>query len=114
MPDTAIQTDDLFVNADAGFDCTDFRDCCPEKGIVANILENPRNDRQRGSELYFDDELYRWRKAAEHAFAWMDSCKALLIRFETLHQTWRSMNILGIICLFLRRIAKRANKLKKL
>jgi hypothetical protein len=35
-----------------------------------------------------------------------------LIRFETLAETWRSMNILGMIRLFLRRIAKRIDNHK--
>lgn len=106
--------DGLFLNADAGFDSTDFRECCLQKDMMANVPKNTRNKRDQDSNQYFDELLYRRRSIGEHPFAWLDSCKALLIRFETLHQTWRSMNILGMIRLFLRRIAKRVIKRKKL
>lgn len=108
LKEVGIDVDGLFLNADAGFDTADFRDCCSEKNIIANIPENRRNSQQlQDNDQYFDEQLYRRRSIAEHPFAWMDSCKALLIRFETRADTWRSMNILGMIRLFLRRIAKR-------
>lgn len=112
LEDAAVALDGLFLNADAAFDCTELREHCAAKGMIANIPENPRNSHHRDSDQYFDELLYRRRSVAEHPFAWMDSCKALLIRFETLAETWRSMNILGMIRLFLRRIAKRINNHK--
>lgn len=114
LKDAGIDMDDLFLNADAGFDSTGFRECCLQKDMIANVPKNTRNKRDQDSNQYFDELLYCRRSIGEHPFAWLDSCKTLLIRFETLPQTWRSMNILGMIRLFLRRFAKRVIKRKKL
>lgn len=97
----------LFLNADAAFDCKQLRQSCQQKQIIANIPENPRSSQQKDSNQYFDELLYRRRTVAEHAFAWLDSCKALLIRFEVKSHTWLAMNILGMVRFFLKRIARR-------
>lgn len=114
LQQAGIAIEGLFINADAAFDSAEFRECCSSIEMIANVPENPRNNQQKDSDQYFDELLYRRRSVAEHSFAWMDSCKALLIRFETLAETWRAMNILGMIRLFLRRISKRIDKLKQL
>lgn len=112
LKDAGIDVDGLFVNADTGFDGADFRECCLQKDMIDNVPENRRNKRDQDSDQYFDELLYRRRSIGEHPFAWTDSCKALLIRCKTLAETWRSMNILGMIRLFLRRISKRKDKTK--
>lgn len=102
-----IAVDGLFLNADAAFDCKQLRQCCEKKQIIANIPQNPRSSHQKDRDQYFDELLYRRRIVAEHAFAWMDSCKALLIRFETKAHTWLAMNILGMVRFFLKRITRK-------
>ena len=76
----------LFLNADAGFDSQEFREICEQKDIHTNIPTNPRNTNKMNDQTikyqYFDEELYARRVVIEHANAWMDSFKALLIRFE--------------------------------
>jgi transposase len=114
LQQAGIELEGLFLNADAGFDSTEFRECCSDQAIIANIPENPRNAQQKDSDQYFDQLLYSRRSAAERAFAWMDSCKALLIRFETLTDTWYCMNLLGMIRSFMLRIVKLQHKFKKL
>lgn len=52
-----INTDGLFVNADAVFDSRKFRNKCSEYGIIANTALNPRNGTENEFVL-FDDELY--------------------------------------------------------
>ncbi len=47
-----ISTDGLFLNADAGFDASDFRAYCFQQEIVGNIASNPRNG--DGQEYLFD------------------------------------------------------------
>ncbi len=47
-----ISTDGLFLNADAGFDTSDFRAYCFQQEIVGNIASNPRNG--DGQEHLFD------------------------------------------------------------
>lgn len=78
----------LFLNADAGFDSAEFVSACESREIIANLRENPRNSTGLDQEPYqsgthvFDAELYAHRSGVEHANAWLDGFKALLIRFE--------------------------------
>lgn len=95
----------LFVNADPGFDSGTFRKVCSENEMEANVEENPRNKQgQDGQYRYFDDELYKNRTKIEHANAWMDAFKALLIRFETKAFTWMALQWLSFIVLLSRKI----------
>ena len=71
--------------------------------MIANIKENPRNGNTE-HEKYFDSELYKRRFKIEKANAWLDSFKALLVRFETLNITWMSLHYLAFSILFLRKI----------
>ncbi|WP_240337106.1 hypothetical protein [Rufibacter psychrotolerans] len=41
LEEAGLQTDGLFLNADAGFDSEDFRRLCSERKIEANIAFNP-------------------------------------------------------------------------
>jgi transposase len=99
----------LFLNADAGFDSQVLRDKCKEKEIQANIAVNPRNGIAVTVDYqYFDEELYKCRTVIEHANAWMDSFKAILIRFEKKAINWVALLLLAFSVRFLRKI-----KLKK-
>lgn len=93
----------LFMNADAGFDDKKFRQYLEKQFIEANIDFNKRNGSITDREEYFDALLYKKRFKCEHSFAWMDAYKGLLVRYEKLSITWLSMNILGMIHLFLKK-----------
>jgi len=100
-----IDTIGLFLNADPGFDSDGFRQSCSEAKIEANIKENPRNKHKPNeSYTYFDDELYKRRTKIEHANAWMDGFKALLVRFETKISNWMALQWLAFITLFCRKL----------
>jgi transposase len=95
----------LFLNADAGFDSNELRKLCKEKQIEANIPSNTRNgDSQREEYQYFDEQLYKCRMVIEQANAWMDSFKALLVRFEKKTATWVAFLLLAFSVRFLRKI----------
>lgn len=97
----------LFLNADAGFDSQELRQICKNKEIHPNIDVNPRNkisENQSTEYLYFDEKLYKRRTVIEHANAWMDSFKALLLRFETKAQNWVAFILLAFAVRFLRKI----------
>ena len=100
----------LFLNADAGFDSQELRKICFQKDIHANIETNPRNSNEAHNDhyQYFDEELYKNRIVIEQANAWMDSFKALLLRFETKATTWIALTLLAFSVRFLKKI-----KLKK-
>ena len=98
----------VFLNADPGFDSKIFRELCQQNQIQANIKPNPRKAKEETLDYqYFDQELYQRRVVIEHANAWLDSFKALLIRFETLVITWVALHLLAFVVLFLRKINKK-------
>ena len=97
-----INTEGLFINADAGFDSQSVRDYLESKDIVANIKGNPRNGGERDN--YFDEKLYERRFTIERANAWIDGQKALLVRYEKLDVNWVAMHLLAFSFFFLRKI----------
>ncbi len=89
-----ISTKGLFLNADPDIDSEAFRKVCSKKEMEANIKENPRRKKEPDEQyVYFDDELYKRRKKIEHANAWMDAFKALLVRFETKISSWMTFTM---------------------
>lgn len=103
LNDADIECKGLFLNADSGFDSKNFRALLEQKEIIGNIKENPRNGEIK-YEKYFDNELYKKRFKIEKANAWLDSFKALLVRFETLNVTWLNLHYLAFSILFLRKV----------
>lgn len=103
----------LFLNADPGFDSTDFVTACQKEDIIANVKENPRNSANAEQPVYqtgtpvFDDQLYRDRSVIEHANAWIDGFKALLVRFEFSVRNWMSLHFIAFSVIFLRKIKRK-------
>lgn len=97
-----IQTKGLFLNADAGFDTTEFRSYCFKNDIIDNIDQNKRNGNQ--GEYLFDSLLYKCRFVVERTNAWLDAFKALLVRFETNEIHWKALNLLGFCMILLRQL----------
>ena len=99
---SGIETDGLFLNADAGFDTTEFRSCCFENDIFGNIDNNERNGTE--SNYLFDELLYRCRFIIERTNAWLDAFKAILVRFETNKIHWKALNLLAFCVILLRKL----------
>jgi transposase len=104
LKEAGIETKGLFLNADAGFDSRLLRQQCAEMGIEANIARNPRNSEPSDTYVYFDGELFKRRNAIERANAWLDSFKALLVRFETKAQHWLNFHFLAFTVQLIRKI----------
>ncbi|MEX8546291.1 MAG: IS5/IS1182 family transposase, partial [Mucilaginibacter sp.] len=69
---------------------------------------NPRNTgKDNDEDHYFDEELYKRRTVIEHANAWMDGFKGLVIRYEVLPRNWMAMHWMAFCVFFLRRINKK-------
>lgn len=103
-----IDLQGVFLNADPGFDAKTLREVCQQYDIQANIKPNPRSAKQDSPDYgYFDEELYKRRVVIEQANAWLDSFKALLVRFETLVTTWVALHLLAFTVLFLRKINRK-------
>ena len=97
-----IRTDGLFLNADAGFDTTDFRQYCDRNEIIDNIDQNKRN----GADMdqLFDELLYRYRFVVERTNAWLDAFKAILVRYKTNKIHWKALNLMAFCVILLRRL----------
>jgi transposase len=108
LKEAGIETAGLFMNADAGFDSQPFRQQCSQMKIEANIAFNPRNGEPPNAFVYFDEKLYRRRMVIEQANAWVDSFKALLIRFETKAQHWLALHFLAFTIQLIRKINKKS------
>lgn len=104
LEEAGLETEGLFLNADAGFDSQEFRRLCSELKIEANIAFNPRNGTHAEQYVYFDERLYKRRNVVEQACAWIDSFKALLVRFETKASSWVALHFLAFTVLFIRKI----------
>ena len=99
---STISTEGLFLNADAGFDTTNFREFCIANDIIGNIDVNKRNGGEK--DYLFDNLLYKCRFVVERTNAWLDAFKAILVRFETNKTHWKSLNILAFAVILLRQL----------
>ena len=106
LKEADIDLSGVFMNADSGFDAQVLREQCNEKQIEANIDINERNSKEQPSDkyVYFDELLYKRRFVIERMNAWIDSFKALLIRFETLTSTWMALHFLAFAVILCRKI----------
>lgn len=102
LENSAIDSNGLFLNADAGFDSESFRNTCFSKGIIANIDFNKRNSKNTDNQPLLDDILYKERFSVERTNAWIDAFKALLVRFETKSETWMSLHYLAFALILIR------------
>lgn len=88
--DVNIQNSHL--NADAGFDTKAFIENIENKHkMIANIPKNKRNSKKIAQEYrYLGEYIYSFRKKIETIFAWMDTYKRILIRFEYKSKNFKS------------------------
>lgn len=116
LKEAGIELEGLFLNADPGFDSDSFRQACEEKDIIANVKPNVRNSSKNDLEPYesgthiFDEELYKDRYVIEHANAWIDDFKALLVRIEFYVKNWMAPHFMAFFYIFLRKLVNK-NKL---
>lgn len=105
LKEAGIDLNGVFMNADSGFDTETLHQKCADVGIEANIYQNIRNKKQDSEEYrYFDEELYKRRFVIERMNAWLDSFKALLIRFETCVNNWMALHFLAFTVWMCRKI----------
>lgn len=108
--EAGMELEGLFLNADPGFDAQALVQACDKEQIFANIKPNPRNKHDpepyRPGTHVFDEKLYGHRSVIEHANAWIDSFKSLLVRFEFTLTNWVSLHLIAFCVIFLRKISK--------
>jgi hypothetical protein len=85
------------LNLDAGFDSTHHRQCMFNAGMIPNITENPRNRKRtkRGRKRFFNAAIHALRTRVDRTFAWEDTFKRLLLRFEHMQQRHFGMKLMA-------------------
>jgi transposase len=86
-----------YLNLDAGFDSTHNRKCIFNTGMIPNITENLRNRKRtkRGRKRLFNAAIHALRTRVDRTFAWEDTFKRLLLRFEHLQQRHFGMKLMA-------------------
>lgn len=100
-----IKIKGLFLNADSGFDTKEFKLFCHKNDVFDNIAKNKRRGKI-DDDIYsvFDEELYKNRFVIERTNAWLDSFKAILVRFETNSTHWKCLNLIAFSLILLSKL----------
>jgi transposase len=82
-----------YINLDAGFDSASNRKAIFNAGLIPNVKENRRNRKRpkRGRKRLFNQAIHDLRGRVERMFAWEDTFKRLLLRFEHLQRRHYAM-----------------------
>ncbi len=99
-----ICVENSILNADKGFDSKSFRRAVARRKIQPNIKENTRNrkTKKRGKKRFHNTEIYKTRFVNERCFAWIDSFRTLLIRFDFLDNSWLNWHYLAFSLILLK------------
>ena len=99
-----IVVENSILNADKGFDSRKLRRACRRRKMEPNIKENIRNRKKtkRGRKRFFNQDVYKRRFVNERAFAWLDSFRTLLIRYDKLDETWINWHYLAFALVVLK------------
>ena len=106
MKRCALDYKGAIFNADKGFDTCAARKMLWNRGVIPNIAENKRNRKtsKRGRKRYFNQHAFKNRFAIERTFAWMDTFRTLLIRFERKDGDWLGFHLLAFTLINLRNL----------
>lgn len=99
-----IYVQNSILNADKGFDSKRFRRAVMRRKMQPNIKENIRNrkTKKRGKKRFHNAEIYKTRFVNERCFAWIDSFRTLLIRFDSLDKSWLNWHYLAFALILLK------------
>jgi transposase len=66
-------------------------------GMIPNIQEHPRHRKttKRGRQRFFHEAIHALRMHVERTFAWEDTFKRLLLRFERIQQRHYGMKLMA-------------------
>ena len=79
------------LNADSGFDAQAFMAFIQQQDMIANIKQNKRNTKKKDKQYrYMSDYIFQCRFKIEVVFAWLDTYKRILVRFEQLALHFKS------------------------
>lgn len=93
-------------NGDAGFDSKVNRKTIWNARMIPNIPENPRRRNRtkpkRGRPRRFDKKSYARRFTVERTFAWEDTYRSLVIRYDRKSANYRGRKLLAYALINLR------------
>lgn len=97
-------------NADSSFDTHAVRKMLWNRGVIPNIDENKRNRKtvRRGRKRHFNRDVYKNHFVIERTFAWIDTFRTLLIRFERKDVYWLGFHYLAFTLINLRNLLAKA------
>jgi transposase len=106
LEEADIDLKNSHLNADAGFDVKSFIETIEsEHEMIANIPKNKRNGKKAAQEYrYLGEYIYGFRRKIETVFAWLDTYKRILVRFEHKAQNFKSWLYLASSLINLRTI----------
>jgi hypothetical protein len=91
MDKQQIDYNNSHLNADSGFDVKLFLKFVEDQRLIPNIKQNKRNTKKKDLMYrYMSDYIYQSRFKVEVVFAWFDTYKRLLVRFELLALNFKS------------------------
>lgn len=94
------------INGDSAFDVKEFFDYCLETDFLPNFKPNQRNSKTEiniYTKMIFPDD-YKERFVIERSFAWLDSFKLLLVRYEFNKNHWLQNHFLAFFLILLRKM----------
>ncbi len=102
---TGLGLDGAYLNLDGGCDSKANRKAIFNAGMIPNIKENPRNRKtpKRGRKRLFNAAIHALRERVERTFAWEDTFKRVLLRFEYIQQRHYGMKLMAYTLINLRR-----------
>lgn len=94
------------LNADSGFDVKEFIENIEKKHqMIANIPKNKRNTSKiKQAYRYLSEYIYSFRTKIETVFAWLDTYKRILVRFEYKAQNFKAWLFIAATMINLRTI----------
>jgi transposase len=93
------------VSLDGVYDCRENRKAIFNRGMTPNIPENPRGRKtpKRGRKRRFDPAIFEERfRTIERVFAWEDTFRRLLLRFERISEVHYALKTLAYTMINLR------------
>jgi len=96
-PQVRVDLRGAYVNLDGGFDSRHNRKMIFNAGMIPNIKENPRHRKttKRRRKRFFNEAIHALRMHVERTFAWEDTFKRLLLRFERIQQRHYGMKLMA-------------------
>ena len=106
-----LDLNETYLNLDAGFDSQYNHNIIRLAGMIPNIKVNPRGTKHR-DKLYkrldqFNENIYKQRFTIERTFAWQDTYRKLVTRYEKLECTHTGFKYLAYSVMNLRSFFKK-------